>query len=91
MICRAGVVRSASEHGYRIPQDISVVSYDNTHLAELLIPKLTSIDYDYVTFGRKLVETQFAVAQGEKKCRGHQKVTPALMIRESSGPAPGGA
>ncbi len=83
----AGVVRSASERGYRIPEDISVVSYDNTHLAELLIPKLTSIDYDYVTFGRKLVETAIAVAQGRKVPR-HQKVTPALMIRESSGPAP---
>ncbi|MDE6973168.1 MAG: substrate-binding domain-containing protein, partial [Lachnospiraceae bacterium] len=83
----AGVVRSASEHGYRIPEDISVVSYDNTHLAELLIPKLTSVDYDYVTFGRKLVETAIAVAQGRKVPR-HQKVTPALMIRESSGPAP---
>ena len=55
-----------------------------------LIPKLTSIDYDYVTFGRKLVETAIAVAQGRKVPR-HQKVTPALMIRESSGPAPGGA
>lgn len=82
----AGVVRSASEHGCRIPQDISVVSYDNTHLTELLIPKLTSIDYDYVTYGRKLVDTAIAAAQRRKLPR-NQKVTPNLMIRESSGPA----
>lgn len=84
----AGVVRSLAEHGYRIPEDISVVSYDNTHLAEFLNPKLTSIDYDYVTFGRKLVETAIAAAQGRKVPR-RQKVTPSLMVRESSGPAPG--
>ncbi len=40
----AGVMRSIVEHGYRIPQDISLVSYDNTYMTELLIPKLTSVD-----------------------------------------------
>lgn len=83
----AGVVRSIMEHGYQIPEDISVVSYDNTQLAELLIPKLTSIDYDYVTFGKKLVDTAIAAAQGKKIPR-HQTVTPALVERESSGPVP---
>ena len=28
-----GIIRSIIEHGYRIPQDISVVSYDNTYMA----------------------------------------------------------
>lgn len=81
----AGVVRSISEHGYRIPQDISVVSYDNTELTELLIPKLTSIDYDYVTFGKKLVDTAIAAATGRKVPR-NQAVAPSLVVRESSGP-----
>lgn len=81
----AGVVRSASEHGYRIPQDISVVSYDNTHLTELLIPKLTSVDYDYETFGKKLVDTAIAAVKGRKVSR-NQMVMPSLVVRESSGP-----
>lgn len=81
----AGVVRSISEHGYRIPQDISVVSYDNTEMTELLIPKLTSIDYDYVTFGKKLVDTAITAAKGRKVAR-NQTVMPRLIVRESSGP-----
>ena len=83
----AGVVRSAMEHGYRIPQDISVVSYDNTQLTDLMMPKMTSIDYDYVTFGRKLVDTAIAAAQGRKVPK-HQKVMPSLVIRESSAAPP---
>lgn len=83
----AGVVRSASERGCRIPEDISVVSYDNTHLTDLLIPKLTSIDYDYVNYGKKLVDTAIAAAQGKKVPR-HQMVMPALVVRESSAPPP---
>jgi len=81
----AGVLRSVAEHGYRIPQDISVVSYDNTQLTDLMMPKMTSIDYDYVTYGRKLVDTAIAAAQG-RKVPMHQKVTPSLVVRESSAP-----
>ena len=36
---------------------ITFASYDNTQIAELLTPRLTSIDYDYGNFGRMLVNT----------------------------------
>ncbi len=81
----SGVVRSAVEHGYRIPQDISVVSYDNTQIAELLTPRLTSIDYDYENFGRMLVNTAIAASKGIQVPM-HQKMSPRLVVRESSGP-----
>ena len=84
----AGVMRSAVDHGYRIPQDISVVSYDNTSLTELLIPKLTSVDYDYETLGRRLVETAIAAVKKSNipLC---QRITPTLVVRESSARVPG--
>lgn len=82
----AGVMRSIKEHGYRIPEDISVVSCDNTYITELLIPRLTSVDYNYEEFGRKLVETAVAVIEG-KEVDYLKPITPRLVIRESSGPA----
>ena len=81
----AGVVRSILEHGYRIPQDITVVSYDNTYITDHLMPSLTSIDYNYERFGTKLVETAVAAVEGREVPR-LQLVTPTLVIRESSGP-----
>jgi DNA-binding LacI/PurR family transcriptional regulator len=83
----AGVMRSIIEHGFRIPQDISLVSYDNTYMAELLMPKLTSVDYNYEEFGRKLIETAIATIEG-KDCEILQAVMPVLVCRESSGMAP---
>ena len=83
----SGIIRSAMEHGYRIPQDISVASYDNTQIAELLTPRLTSIDYDYGNFGRMLVNTAIAASKGIKVPT-HQKMWPRLVVRESSGPRP---
>jgi LacI family transcriptional regulator len=78
-----GIVKSIIEHGYSVPDDISVVSYDNTYMAEMSSPKLTSIDYNYDEFGRKLIDTAVAVTKDDK--RGLiRMVTPTLIIRESS-------
>ena len=79
----AGVLQSIHEHDYKVPEDISLVSYDNTYIAELLTPHLTSIDYDYENFGKKLVDT--AVIEG-KKVEMLQTVTPRLVIRDSCCP-----
>lgn len=78
----AGVVRCIMDHNYRIPEDISVVSYDNTFIAELQIPKLTSIDYDYETFGKQLVDTAISAIE-EKEVSVLQRIDPTLVIRES--------
>ncbi|HBA46819.1 MAG TPA: LacI family transcriptional regulator [Lachnospiraceae bacterium] len=81
----AGIAQSLTEHGYRIPQDISLVSYDNTYIADVLIPKLTSIDYNYENMGRTLVETVTGALEGRQMPR-LQMLEPTLVVRDSSGP-----
>lgn len=82
-----GVMKSLNEHKIRIPQDISVVSYDNTYMAQMAVPSLTSIDYNYEEYGRKLIDTSIAMIEGRKKDT-LRMVTPNLIVRESSGPVP---
>lgn len=85
----AGVIRSITEHGYKVPEDISVVSYDNTYLSDILFPKLTSIDYNYTLYGKILVQTALAAASGEEISQekdGVQVIEPVLIVKESSGP-----
>jgi len=84
----AGIMRSITEHHYRIPQDISVVSYDNTYFSDLLNPKLTSIDYDYRLFGQKLVDAAISAIEG-REVPVLQKIMPSLVLKESSGAVPG--
>ena len=86
----AGVIRSITEHDYRVPQDISVVSYDNTYLCDIVLPKLTSIDYNYDSYGKILVETAIAAADGEEipqEINGVQVIEPILITKESTGSA----
>lgn len=80
----AGIMRSLLERGYRIPQDISLVSYDNTYITELLMPKLTSVDYNYESFGEMLVESAISAVEG-REVPLLRMVEPTLIVRESSG------
>lgn len=82
-----GIMKCLTERGYRIPQDISVVSYDNTYMAEMAIPPLTSIDYNYEEYGKKLIDTATALIEGRKAGR-LRMVMPTLVVRQSSGSCP---
>lgn len=78
-----GVIRSIVEHGDRIPEDIAVVSCDNTYIAQLYTPKLTSIDYGLGLMGEKMVDTAINVIEGRQSPL-LQNIEPTLIIRESS-------
>lgn len=80
-----GIMKALEEHHIRIPEDISVVSYDNTYMAEIAMPQLTSVDYNYTEFGKKLVDTAISLIEGKKTSK-IRMVNPTLVVRQSSGP-----
>lgn len=45
--------------GYRIPQDVSIVSFDNGQLSRITTPLTTTMNVDLSYFGRKAVEQLF--------------------------------
>ena len=83
----AGVMKCLNQRGYRIPQDISVVGCDNINIAKMIIPRLTSVDYDYEKMARMLVETALAAVRGEKG-EMLKIIEPVLISGDSSGKAP---
>ncbi len=80
-----GVMQGIRDHRYRIPEDISVVGYDNTLYSTLANPMLTSIDYDYDTYGERLVEIAIAAVE-RRATEKMQTVEPKLVIRKSTAP-----
>ena len=83
----AGALKAAREHGVRVPEDISVISFDNTFLSELLTPKLTSVDYDYPAYGEMLVNTAIRVIHHQNVPK-QQVIRTQLVIRDSCAPPP---
>ena len=47
-----GALNACNYLGLKVPEDISVVGYDNTTLANVVIPKLTSVDQNMFQLGR---------------------------------------
>ena len=78
-----GVMGSLAEHGLCVPKDVSIVSYDNTYICNMAMPKLTSIDYNYDLFAKMLITTVIAVLE-KRETPIVQLVEPSLMVRESS-------
>jgi DNA-binding LacI/PurR family transcriptional regulator len=77
-----GVIRAITEKGLSIPGDISVVSFDNTFLSDLTIPRLTGIDYDYEKFGKKIIEIAVGAIKGEDVPR-ISLIESKLVLKES--------
>ena len=42
-ICAAGIIEGAKLHGLQLPNDLSVIGYDNLQICQFTSPKLTSI------------------------------------------------
>ena len=74
------------EHGFRIPEDISVVGYDNTFICDVVTPRLTSIDYNYDEFAEKLIATVDNV-YNSITLPPLQLIEPSLIVRGSTGAA----
>lgn len=51
-----GALKELTKQGVRVPEDISLVSFDNTFMTTLTTPEITSIGYDYSLFGEAVVE-----------------------------------
>jgi LacI family transcriptional regulator len=51
-----GVYQAAQERGLRIPDDLSVVSFDDEYLASYLRPQLTTMQIPYLEMGRTAME-----------------------------------
>jgi LacI family transcriptional regulator len=51
-----GVYQAAQERGLRIPDDLSVVSFDDEYLASYLRPQLTTMRIPYLDMGRVAME-----------------------------------
>lgn len=77
-----GIMRAMKEKGFVVPRDMSLVSFDNSFLTDLTVPKLTGIDYNYEEFGKKIIETAIRVIRGEEVPR-ISLIHTRLVIKES--------
>ena len=80
----AGAVSGASGLGLRIPEDLSIMGFDDTELARYLNPALSTVRIPYFEEGKRAAEELFALIETGKKATGKLVYVTHKVIRRFS-------
>lgn len=82
-IIALGAVRAMQEKGYRVPEDVSVIGFDDLPYGAISNPALTTVQVPKEEMGRQAVKRLLEVAHGEGGCRTKTQVLGKFVERES--------
>ncbi len=84
----AGVLEAARLRGLRVPEELSVVGFDDTAVAEVLSPPLTTVRQPLREMGRVALRTALRLADREQLESHHVELATELVVRSSTAPPP---
>ncbi|GAP50414.1 LacI family DNA-binding transcriptional regulator [Streptomyces azureus] len=76
----------AAEMGLRVPDDVSLLAWDDSQLCRLTHPTLSAMSHDVHGFGAEVARTLFGVITGDGAAGSHPVPTPVLTPRGSTAP-----
>lgn len=82
-----GVIRALLDRGLRVPEDVSVIGFDDHPLAAFASPPLTTIRQDFETVGALSFALLEALIEGSE-LPPTRSVQPELVVRGSTAPPP---
>lgn len=85
-----GILKAMYEVGKQIPEDLSIVGFDNTKGCEYSKPALTSVDQPVYDRGRMAVEALAAAIKEENPTLTHKTLPVSLKVRNSVAPLAAG-
>jgi len=85
--CALGIWESFRAAGLRVPEDVSVLGYDDSQFARLSYVQLSSVSQDAPLLARAAVDRAIDRLEGSTP-PAHLVRTPHLVIRSTTGPAP---
>ncbi|MFI6740676.1 LacI family DNA-binding transcriptional regulator [Nonomuraea sp. NPDC050451] len=79
-----GAIQAARARGLRVPEDLSVVGFDDTEIAIMTSPQLTTVRQPLREMGGVALRTALRLAAGEKIESRHIELAAELIVRGSS-------
>ncbi|MEV0719568.1 LacI family DNA-binding transcriptional regulator [Asanoa sp. NPDC050611] len=79
-----GVFAAAQARGVRVPEQLSIVGFDDTYLTVMSTPALTSVRQPLREMGRVALRTLLSLIAGEKLDSHHVELATTLVVREST-------
>jgi LacI family transcriptional regulator len=88
-IAAIGAVRALKDAGLSVPQDVSVVGFDDIQSAAYATPSLTTVRQPLAEMGKRAAQILLErIANREVDYPSEVVMAPELVVRESTGPAP---
>lgn len=78
-----GVINAANEHGIRIPDDLSIIGYDDIHISKFMTPALTTIHQPKYRLGQAAVEAVLNKVNNPDEVPQVVQLEPALVERST--------
>ncbi len=88
-ISAIGAIRAIQEQGLRVPQDISVIGFDDIPGAAFNNPSLTTVRQPLNRMGEVAAQSLLERIEGKKEYPNEIAIEPELVVRESTAKAPG--
>lgn len=85
-LAASGVIAHLRDIGVRVPEDVSVVGYDDTVLAGLGAISLTTVAQRMKLYGHRAAELLIERINGRDGVK-HELLRPELIVRSTTGPA----
>ncbi len=85
--CALGALRAANAHGVRIPDQLSVIGFDSTRVADGTTPPLCSYSPRFIHMGRESARLLATALRGELTAPHRIDIPVDFVCRESCGPA----
>ena len=79
-----GAMKALKEKGINIPDDISIVGFDDINIASLVTPSLTTIRQPSYDIGYMAIESLINILEGKKNSNNNIEIKLELIIREST-------
>ena len=81
--CAFALVNQLKNAGLRVPQDVSVVGYDNHIYSTMCSPHLTTMDVDGYRMAKEAADMLLAKVRGDNTKHGRTLVSGKLIVRDS--------
>ncbi|MDF2698929.1 MAG: LacI family transcriptional regulator [Haloplasmataceae bacterium] len=78
-----GAIAYLKDQGYKIPDDVSVIGFDDIKMCEIVHPKLSTIRQDYELIGKKACETIISMIENKITEFDPVIIDSELVIRDS--------
>ncbi|KRD47074.1 LacI family transcriptional regulator [Oerskovia sp. Root918] len=82
-----GAMHAIHAHGWKVPDDVSVVGFDDTDDAAAYWPALTTVHQNFDAVGRQATELLLSIIDGDPNGTQKVLVPTRLVVRASTGPA----